>query len=121
VSAVGESHRQVALRAFGGSKRSAGEEVFFTAALVPEPTNRYDPNAVKVHIQGGAHVGYLSAEDAAEYRDVTKFLIEQKAIGLCRAKLIGGTPGKPSIGVVLDVADSATVLAAITPSDSRPF
>ena len=121
VSAVGESHRQAALQAFGGLKRSAGEEVFFAAALVPEPTNRYDPNAIKVHIQGGAHIGYLSAEDAVEYRDVSKFLIEQKAVGLCRAKLIGGTPGKPSIGVVLDVADPATILAAITPPDSRPF
>jgi hypothetical protein len=121
VSAVGESHRQVALRAFGGTKRSAGEEVFFSAALVPEPTNRYDPNAIRVHIQAGAHVGYLSAEDAVEYRDVAKVLIEQKAIGLCRAKLIGGTPGKPSIGVVLDLADPATVLAAITPPDSQPF
>jgi hypothetical protein len=121
VSAVGESHRQAALKAFGGSKRSAGEEVFFTAALVPEPTNRYDPNAIKVHIQGGAHVGYLSAEDAVEYRDMSKFLIAQKAIGLCRAKLIGGTLGKPSIGVVLDVADPTAVLAAIVPADPQPF
>ena len=49
-------------------------------------------NAIKVTHPGcGPHVGYLSAEDAVEYRRVEV--------------LDRTTPGKPSIGVVNDFAD----------------
>src|SRR6266545_4302558 len=43
VPIVGESHRQAALKALAGERRMKGEEVIFTAALVPEPSNPYDP------------------------------------------------------------------------------
>ena len=120
VQVVGESYCQAALKAFGGDRRLRDEHVIFTAALVPDPKNEYDPDAIKLYISGGARVGYLSREDAAEYREVAKALLSRKAIGLCRARLIGGTAAKPSIGVALDLADPATLLAAITGAE-QPF
>jgi hypothetical protein len=120
VQVVGESHCQAALRALGGDRRLRGEQVVFTAALLPDPKNPYDENAIGVHISGGARVGYLSRGDAVEYRDVGRFLTKEKAVGLCRARLIGGTPDKPSIGVVLGLADPETTLATLTGID-QPF
>src|SRR5690606_15901001 len=55
---VGESYRQDALVALAPTLGSDRE---FVAALVPEPTNPHDGNAVKVCIAAtDEHVGYLS-------------------------------------------------------------
>jgi hypothetical protein len=119
VGIVGESRRQGVLRALGGDRRRRNETVIFRAALVPEPNNPYDPNAIAVYIEGGAQIGYLAKEDAVDYRELARHLIERRAVGLCRAKLIGGIPDKPSVGVVLDLADPPSVLAAF--GDVQPF
>ena len=50
VKVAGTTFRPEGLAA---AARSAG-----TCALVPEPTNEYDPNAVRVEV-GGSHVGYV--------------------------------------------------------------
>lgn len=121
VPIVGESYCQKALKALGGERRLRGEAVFFIAALVPDPKNAYDPDAIGVYIsQGGPRVGYLSRDDAAQYREVGHALMARKAIGTCRAKLIGGSADKPSIGVALDLADPAETLAAIA-GEVQPF
>ncbi|MFI9638775.1 HIRAN domain-containing protein [Micromonospora sp. NPDC051925] len=44
--------------------------------MLPEPTNRFDRNAVKV-VCGGNHVGYLPKEQAAEYAPVLTALVDQ--------------------------------------------
>lgn len=44
-------------------KCSLGEEL----KLVPEPTNPYDPNAIKVCRTNGEQLGYLPAEQAARF------------------------------------------------------
>ena len=80
----------------------------------------YDPNASAVFAHGGGQIGYLSREDAVEYKAVSAALISQNAVGLCRARLIGGTDGKPSIGVMLDLAEPQTLLQSLAPSDA-PF
>jgi len=123
VPIVGESYRQATLKALAGDRRRAGEEVFFTAALIPEPSNPHDPNAVKVHIHGGGHVGYLGKDIAADYKAITEILVAAKAIGLCQAKLIGGTPGKPSLGVQLDLTEPHVVIQALTnrAGGAQPF
>jgi hypothetical protein len=117
---VGESYCQSALRALGGAQRLRGENVLFTAALVPDPGNAYDPNALEVHIHGGSRIGYLGRDDAKEFHEVARALRDRRVAGLCRAKLIGGTPGKPSLGAVLDLPDPAATLAAISAGDG-PF
>jgi hypothetical protein len=120
VSIVGESHHQLTLQALAGDKRRQDEEVIFTAALIPELTNPYDPNAVKIYAKGAGHVGYLSRDDAAAFRPVSQFLDKQHAAGLCRARLVGGTDDKPSIGVILDLKDVTDILAEL-PVDPQPF
>ena len=65
-----------------------------------EPTNRHDPNAVRVATIAGDTIGYLSRDDAEDYCEVLT------ALGgsvICKAELRGGTPGKPHIGAWLYV------------------
>jgi predicted Zn-ribbon and HTH transcriptional regulator len=66
---VGESHYQENLWTIVGEPWAAARRVRVAkpAALVPEPDNPYDANAVAVHIQG-LITGYLSREDAEEHR-----------------------------------------------------
>ena len=53
--------------------------------LEPEPTNAYDPNAVKVIFALGAHIGYVAKEAAP---DVLAFLIVHPTVEcLVRTKL----------------------------------
>lgn len=65
-NAVGESHYQDAFEALCGGYTRSGHQIACTALLVPEPSNPYDVNAVKVTIQGRL-VGYLSREGAVRF------------------------------------------------------
>jgi hypothetical protein len=65
---VGERAHLAALRSVvGPGHRSNGGEHRAVATLVPEPTNRFDPDAVAVHIDE-QRIGYLPREDAQRYR-----------------------------------------------------
>lgn len=102
---AGESHYQDALRA----TRSICEGEFegrpcFTAALVPEPANEYDGNAIAVYSPKGK-LGYLPRDRAAEYRPLFAELTRRGYHGGgCAAHLTGGDGGR-SFGVVLRLAD----------------
>lgn len=68
VEVAGESHHSTAIAPlFTTPVPEDGVEGTFTAHLVPEPTNRYDRNAVQVVI-GGNLVGYLPKESAGAYQ-----------------------------------------------------
>ena len=41
----------------------------FIGEVVPEPTNQYDPNAIKIVHQDGKFLGYVPAEDTAQLRE----------------------------------------------------
>lgn len=73
---VGESHYQPALRKLKASQ----SKPFFRAKLVPEDSNPYDNQAVRVDIDGQT-VGYLPREDAREWR-------AQEGSSACDAYLI---------------------------------
>jgi hypothetical protein len=92
----GESYRQKALQQFAGKPRSNGYLVPVCVQLVREPSNKYDPNAIKAEI-GGSHVGYIAKEIAAKLAsamDATN--IQSFAIaGLIR----GGSFKAPSLRV----------------------
>jgi HIRAN domain len=108
---VGESHYQDALRATSRIC-TAGEEgrPTFTAVLVAEPHNQYDPNAIAIYSPAG-HLGYLSRDDAVEYKEVLAEVRKRGyQAGACRAHLVGGTTEKPSFGVVLRLADPEACL-----------
>ena len=104
---VGESNYQPALRRIAKRGRS------FRAVLIPEPSNPYDPNAIRVCAEGGGTIGHLSRENALEYREVFALLSRYDHVGACRAKLIGGTPGKPTFGVLIDLRDAEELLTDI--------
>lgn len=68
VEVAGESyHSKEIARLFRSWGLVEGGVTMRVASLVPEPTNRYDKNAVKVLVDG-AHVGYVPAEDAARVK-----------------------------------------------------
>lgn len=44
----------------------------FKGSLVPEPTNAYDPNAIKVLAPDGRHLGYVPADMTSEVCNATR-------------------------------------------------
>jgi hypothetical protein len=94
VAAVGESHYQDALRDAAAGRPSPAR---CDVALVPEDTNEYDANAVRVDVRGDC-VGYLSRSHAVLYRR----RYSGRSIS-CKGLLCGGDAGRPSIGIWLDV------------------
>jgi hypothetical protein len=55
---AGESHAQDALQYIAGGRNEDGVEHYCVATLVPDPFNRYDPQAISVKIDG-RHVGFI--------------------------------------------------------------
>jgi hypothetical protein len=104
---VGESQYQGRLRNISTSGRS------FTALLMPEPTNAFDPNAIRVVAEGGDTIGYLSREDAVHYAPVFELLAQHNRVGTCQARLTGGVGEKRSFGVLLSVREVDELLTFI--------
>jgi len=104
---VGESNYQATLRRISGGRLSKGTDVLFTALLIPEPSNPYDGNAIKVCSEDGFTLGYLSRAEALDYKSLFDGISANGSIGCCTAKLIGGYGQKRSIGVVLDIKGMA--------------
>jgi len=96
IPVVGESHYQQALSLAVGGK-VAGEDfeshLPVVAALVPEPDNPWDTNAVRVDIVSGLRtltVGYLERPVAEEYQQHLLKLRAQGRLGVCPARVTGG-------------------------------
>ncbi len=111
---VGESHYQDALLATSTICEAGPEgRPTFTAVLIAEPQNPYDPNAIAIYSPHGT-LGYLSREDALVYHPV---LDEVARLGYdggaCEAYLTGGQPDKPFFGVVLRLAEPSECLAEL--------
>lgn len=98
---VGESHYRPALAAIASNRVLPGLGMKAMAALICENDNQFDANAVRVVIRERT-VGYLSADDAAEYRS------QLQAAGLgetkqwVAARIAGGGDGR-HYGVYLDL------------------
>lgn len=110
---VGESHYQGRLRNISKSGRS------FTAALMPEPTNAFDPHAIRVAAEGGNTIGYLSKEDAVHYAPVFELLARHNRVGACRAQLTGGVGEKRSFGVLLNLRELDELLISFETYSNR--
>jgi hypothetical protein len=98
---VGESHYQDALQRAKRSQPGEDEPVFM-ATLVREPQNTYDTNAIAVLIDPFGTVGYIAREIARRMAPIIDAAAPTPV--RCPAQLRGGSPTKPSIGVVLDSA-----------------
>ncbi|WP_395517545.1 HIRAN domain-containing protein [Pseudorhizobium flavum] len=87
MAVVGESSFQDALIAICGRHTRHGHEGVYEALLVPEPTNRHDPNAIMVQVKGRL-VGYLPREQAVRVGE------QMRESGLrsarCMARIRGG-------------------------------
>jgi len=95
VNVAGESHYQEALRAVAGD----GEVRQRTEAhLIPEPENEYDPNAVRVEIDG-RKVGYLPRDLAPAWGPRLAELAGRRRVGACEATIVG--PADGTLGVFL--------------------
>ena len=90
VEVVGESRHQGELLALtGGVRRYGGVDLEVVADLVPEPGNRFDPDAVAVGI-GGVPVGYLRHDDAVSLRPMIDEARRGEGEATCRAAIRGG-------------------------------
>jgi HIRAN domain-containing protein len=131
MAVVGESYRQEALGRVAriatdaspfldeldANALDAGEDEgrpWFRAALVREPNNPHDGNAVAVHASGVGLVGYLKRDDAARYGPVFASARKRgyKALA-CPAMLTGGGEGK-DYGVVLAFSAPGYILQDLT-------
>ena len=100
VNVAGESHYQEALRSIAGP----GEVRHDTEAhLIPEPENEYDPNAVRVEIDG-LKVGYLPRDLAPAWGPRLAELATRKRVGACDATIVGGAD--TALGVFLRLPDA---------------
>ncbi len=98
---VGESFCQAELRKIQKAVQPSEDgEVRFTVALIPEPNNKYDPNAIAVYAHKFGMIGHFAREDAAKHIAKLRRLGKTGKVGSCEARLIG--EDKEFLGVLLD-------------------
>lgn len=98
---VGESFRQHELQQITQLQPGVGPtNRLVMAQIVREPNNEHDKPAVKL-VVGGVHVGYLRRDEARSAHGLIDSLAARGLPATCRAEIIGGTPGKPSLGITL--------------------
>lgn len=86
---VGEFYHQGEIRQLFPQKIDANDrELICTATLLPEPANEFDPNAVKVVVQG-RHVGYLAKEIAGSYAPTLAALVRQGLLPVTPCRIYG--------------------------------
>ena len=88
VEVVGESQYRGAIEAVVG-RRTAGHKTIVDAALVWEPENRHDPNAIAIKIVGRT-CGYLGRADAVRYRPVMEAYRARGQVPYVRGDVRGG-------------------------------
>lgn len=87
---VGESYRQDGFEQTVGPRTENGPSIeHVTVQLVRERTNQHDPDAVAVFI-GRSHVGYIPADDAAEWHPVIDELHRANLLAICVGQVRGG-------------------------------
>lgn len=106
IDVVGESQYQRAIEIAAGGRTEDGSNAIVEAILVLEDSNPYDDQAVQVRI-GGRVVGYLSRENARNYRRELAAIGHPKITTRCQAKIVGGWDRGPDdrghFGVKLDL------------------
>jgi hypothetical protein len=114
---VGESHCQQALHIVAHGQAAGdtlAEHIKVTAALVPEPENDWDRNAVRVDVvvdKRTVKVGYLPREIAAEIQPELLDLRRQGRLGVCAARIAGG--GSKFYGIYLQLGYASDIRAMV--------
>lgn len=106
LAVIGEGNYQEALEDISGGYPEEGVNLVVWGDLIPDITNQYDKNAVRVEI-GGQLVGHLSREEAKAFRDRVAKERRQEESFRCKANIRGGWDRGDgdvgSFGVKLDV------------------
>lgn len=88
-------------------------------SILPEPSNPYDPRALRCADVTGATIGYIERDSW-----LTRVIVDDRtAVSATVEQIIGGTPDKPSRGVVLAVltaADAQPAPLAAAPMSAAP-
>ncbi len=93
---VGEGSYLGTLRRAAGGRLMAGETVVLPVLVIPEPKNKYDPNAIAVHLEGFGKVGYFQKDTALEWVDVSRALVACNADGPAKDFSWAGTRTAPT-------------------------
>lgn len=106
---VGTSRYRATLVALTGGPRFEGIRGVYWAALVPEPNNPYDANAISVRIAGQV-VGHIARAQAKTFKPVLDRLASVERAAYCRADIRGGWNRSPTdvgdYGINIYVADA---------------
>lgn len=106
VEVVGESHYQDTLGEICGGRGTESAEHDCTALLRSEPANPYDPDAIRIEIDGRL-VGYLNRRAAKAFKPTADRLAAAGHVGTCKAMIVGGWDrgegDSGSFGVRLDL------------------
>src|SRR5438034_2000020 len=121
VQVVGEAYRQAEVASVAGGVGTDGPiRTEHIAALIPEPTNQYDSNAIKVDIDGH-HVGYLARDLAVAYGPIVRWLQRRGRYLGVRAHLYAGwdrgDSRSPTIEVTLHLGSPGETIAELMVSD----
>lgn len=102
---VGESHYQhaIAEAARAHKEKDGAQRPVIEVALVREPSNRFDPNAIQIQTLNGKTLAYFAADLASEFAPILDALTRKGLRYCCKAVVAGGTPGKPSYGLFLAI------------------
>jgi hypothetical protein len=83
--------------------RQEPDHLVISCLIVPDPTNPYDSNALRVDAAGYGTVGYFARQDAMQYRALARELVARGAVGACQGALYGGWDEGVHIGVKLSI------------------
>ena len=111
VEVVGESNYQDTFEKVCGKREARGVCQEVTAFLIPEPTNQWDPGAVRVAVEVGESfetLGYLARPAAQAFAPVAQKLAAKNLIGAVTGEIRGGWDSgkgdRGNFGISLDLA-----------------
>ena len=108
VEIVGESHFQEALARY---KAGSSSDVWANGVLIPEPDNKFDPNAILLYLINNEYwidpVGYLPKEIAQKVVRPISNLLALGQILPVKCKLVNASGTMPNIGVKAWVKSAA--------------
>ena len=109
---AGTPHYQDELAAAAGPKRPGGVEDRRRFALVAEPDNPHDPQAIAVVLEGGGKVGYLPREEAERYGRLMDAVAARGRRPVTDGVILGGDAARDTLFVAwLHIQDPYEALA----------
>lgn len=117
VEVVGESNYQDAFEKVCGKREAQGVCQEVLVYLVPEPTNQWDPGAIRVAVPIGnamETLGYLARPAAQAFAPIAQKLSAGNMVGAVNAEIRGGWDAgkddKGNFGITLDLAQPSECL-----------